>query len=142
RSRKTRLSLPSPPRLFVHLLHSSSLPVNLHLSARSRQSSRMLRVAQHAARLGRPALTRGMALEGTKFADGEKAIEDRYFTKEDSRIMAKLMAKVKEQSDIADKHAAEGVKAAELSALKQITAKYNISKEDVDKLVKWKHTHY
>lgn len=49
---------------------------------------------------------------------------------------------VKHQSDIADKHAAEGVKAAEVSALKQIVAKYNLSKEDLDKLVKWKHTHY
>lgn len=51
-------------------------------------------------------------------------------------------AQVKHQSDIADKHAAEGVKAAEVSALKQIVSKYNMSKEDMDKLVKWKHTHY
>lgn len=41
-----------------------------------------------------PALTRGMALEGTKFAEGEKAIEDLYFTKEDAKAMAKLLLKV------------------------------------------------
>ncbi|GIL48601.1 hypothetical protein Vafri_5081 [Volvox africanus] len=105
----------------------------------------MLRyVAQNASRLAvrPPALTRGMALEGTKFAEGEKAIEDLYFTKEDQRLMAKLLLKVKEQSDIADKHAAEGVKAAELSALKQILAKVDVPKEVIDKLIKWKHTHY
>ncbi|GFR46700.1 hypothetical protein Agub_g8319, partial [Astrephomene gubernaculifera] len=100
-------------------------------------------VVQHAARVAvrPPALTRGMALEGTKFAEGEKAIEDLYFTKEDQRLMAKLLAKVKTQSDIADKHAAEGVKAAEMSALKQILPK-DTPKEVVDKLLKWKHTHY
>lgn len=41
-----------------------------------------------------PVLTRGMALEGTKFSEGEKAIEDLYFTKEDQRLMSKLLAKV------------------------------------------------
>ena len=46
------------------------------------------------------------------------------------------------QSDIVDKHGAEGVMAAELSALRQITEKYKIAREDVDKLIKWKHTHY
>ncbi|GLC41857.1 hypothetical protein PLESTB_001039700 [Pleodorina starrii] len=105
----------------------------------------MLRcVAQNVSRLAvrPPALARGMALEGTKFSEGEKAIEDLYFTKEDQRLMAKLLAKVKEQSDLADKHAAEGVRAAEMSALKQILAKVDVPKDIVEKLIKWKHTHY
>lgn len=60
----------------------------------------MLRVvAQQASRVVRaPALARGFALEGTKFSEGEKAIEDLYFTKEDQRLMAKLMAKVRKAS--------------------------------------------
>lgn len=70
------------------------------------------------------------------------ASQDIYFTKEDQRIMAKLLAKVKSQSDSADKHAAEGIKAAEMSALKQIINKYNLAPEDVEKLLKWKHIHY
>ena len=49
---------------------------------------------------------------------------------------------VKEQSDISDKHAAEGVKAAEISALKQILAKVDAPKDTFEKLIKWKHTHY
>ncbi len=62
----------------------------------------MLRVvAQQASRVVRaPALARGFALEGTKFSEGEKAIEDLYFTKEDQRLMAKLMAKVRKASII------------------------------------------
>lgn len=39
------------------------------------------------------------------------------------RLFGKLMSKVKQQSDVVDKHAAEGVKAAELSALKPIVDK-------------------
>jgi hypothetical protein len=58
----------------------------------------MLRcVAQNVSRLAvrPPALMRGMALEGTAFSEGEKAIEDLYFTKEDQRLMSKLLVKVR-----------------------------------------------
>ncbi len=63
----------------------------------------MLRAVQQAARLSArvPALTRGMALEGTKFSEGEKAIEDLYFTKEDQRLMGKLLLKVCDYSALA-----------------------------------------
>lgn len=71
-----------------------------------------------------------------------QAVEDLYFTKEDQRLMSKLLSKIKVQSDMSDKHAAEGVLAAEKSALKQVIGKYNISADDVEKLLKWKHTHY
>ncbi|KAG2452984.1 hypothetical protein HYH02_002321 [Chlamydomonas schloesseri] len=104
----------------------------------------MQRAVQSFARLARahPPMTRAFALEGTKFSEGEKAIEDLFFSKEDQRLMAKLLQKVKEQSDLADKHAAEGVKAAELSSLKQIVGKYELPKDVLEKLIKWKHTHY
>ncbi|KAG2482985.1 hypothetical protein HYH03_018111 [Edaphochlamys debaryana] len=86
---------------------------------------------------------RGMALEGTKgFSEGEKAIEDLYFTKEDERMISKLLAKVKQQSEAADKQAAEGVKAAEMSALKQILGRTDVPKDIMDKLLRWKHTYY
>ncbi|KAG2425673.1 hypothetical protein HXX76_013515 [Chlamydomonas incerta] len=87
-------------------------------------------------------MTRAFALEGTAFSEGEKAIEDLFFSKEDQRLMAKLLQKVKEQSDLSDKHAAAGVKAAEMSALKQVLGKYDLPKEVFEKLIKWKHTHY
>lgn len=88
-------------------------------------------------------VVRGMALEGAKgFSEKETAVENLYFTKEDQRLMGKLLAKIKEQSDVVDKHAAEGVAAAEKSALKHIIAKYNVSDADVEKLMKWKHTHF
>ncbi|PNW87359.1 hypothetical protein CHLRE_02g119550v5 [Chlamydomonas reinhardtii] len=87
-------------------------------------------------------MTRAFALEGTKFSEGEKAIEDLFFSKEDQRLMSKLLQKVKEQSDLADRHAAEGAKAAELSALKQIVGKYDLPKDVLEKLIKWKHVHY
>ncbi len=42
------------------------------------------------------------------------------------RLFSKLLGKVKQQSDIVDKHAAAGVKAAELSALKPIVDKVGV----------------
>lgn len=71
-----------------------------------------------------------------------KVIEDLYFTKEDQRVLGKLMSKVKGQSDVADAHGAEGVRAAEMSSLKSIVDKYKLSVEDMAKLVTWKHTQY
>lgn len=60
-----------------------------------------------------------------------QAIEDMYFTKEDQRILGKLLNKVKSQSDVNDKHAAEGQKTAELSALQTILSKYKVSSDDM-----------
>lgn len=110
----------------------------------------MLRVAKQALRLA-PQLqaevqacavfTRGMAFEKT-LADKEKAGEDIYFTKEDQRIMAKLLSKVKQQSDLSDAQGADGIKAAEVAGLRQIVEKYNVAKEDIEKLIRWKHTAY
>ena len=86
---------------------------------------------------------RCMSLDGLKgFKDTEAALEDMFATKEDQRLLSKLMLKMKAQADIADKHAAVGEMAAERSALRQITEKYKMSKEDAEKLIKWKHTAY
>nr|BAA78589.1 hypothetical protein [Chlamydomonas sp. HS-5] len=78
----------------------------------------------------------------TGFKENEKVIEDLYFTKEDQRMLGKLLNKVKHQSDATDKHGAEGQKTAELSALAAIVSKYKISTEDMQKLVAWKHSQY
>eukprot|EP00195_Chlamydomonas_chlamydogama_P006470 CAMPEP_0202900214 /NCGR_PEP_ID=MMETSP1392-20130828/10403_1 /ASSEMBLY_ACC=CAM_ASM_000868 /TAXON_ID=225041 /ORGANISM="Chlamydomonas chlamydogama, Strain SAG 11-48b" /LENGTH=84 /DNA_ID=CAMNT_0049586557 /DNA_START=101 /DNA_END=355 /DNA_ORIENTATION=+ len=84
-----------------------------------------------------------MSVDGLKgFKEAEKTIEDLYFTKEDQRVLQKLLGKVKVQSDVADKHAAEGIRAAEVSALKPIIEKYKIGGSDVEKLLSWKHTHF
>uniref|UniRef100_A0A7S0USD0 Uncharacterized protein n=1 Tax=Polytomella parva TaxID=51329 RepID=A0A7S0USD0_9CHLO len=86
---------------------------------------------------------RSMTLSGVKgFSEHEKTIEDLYFTKEDQRLLGKILNKVKAQSDVADKTIAEGIKAAEVNAVKGLVSKYNISEEDVSFLLKWKHTHY
>lgn len=61
----------------------------------------MQRAVQSFARLARaqPPMTRAFALEGTKFSEGEKAIEDLFFSKEDQRLMSKLLQKVRNQSE-------------------------------------------
>ncbi|GAX76668.1 hypothetical protein CEUSTIGMA_g4114.t1 [Chlamydomonas eustigma] len=83
------------------------------------------------------------AVEGLKgFSENEKAVEDLYFTKEDQRVLGKILNKVKEQSDIKDIHAAAGVRAAEISAVQPLITKYKIAAEDVHKLLAWKHTQY
>lgn len=61
---------------------------------------------------------------------------------EDQRTLAKLVSKVRNQSDVTDKAAAAAVKAAEEQSLHNIIGKYQVSKQDVDALLKWKHTVY
>jgi hypothetical protein len=61
-----------------------------------------------------------------------QGIEDLYFTKEDQRMLGKLLTKVKNQSELADVHGAAGTKAAELSVLKPLITKYNIDNADVE----------
>eukprot|EP00798_Chlamydomonas_sp_ICE-L_P031372 gene31372-6531_t len=88
-------------------------------------------VARSVLRIAQPMGTRAMSgLKG--FNEAEAAKEAIYFNKEDQRIMMKLLNKVKAQSDVADKHGAIGVEAAERSAISDITSA----------LMKWKHTHY
>jgi hypothetical protein len=48
------------------------------------------------------------------------------YNQEDQRQLNRLLHKVKAQSDVVDRHAAAGVKAAELSALKPIVDKVGI----------------
>ena len=62
----------------------------------------------------------------------QQARENQYFTKEDERVLAKLYSKVKSQANSMDQHAAAGVQAAELSELKSIIKKYDVSGEDIE----------
>lgn len=87
--------------------------------------------------------TRGMAMDGMKgFKEREHVIEDYYFTKEDERILNKLLVKMKSQTEKSDVHAVAGVKTAEMSSLRSILSKYSVSDEDYEKLLKWKHVIY
>mmetsp|Transcript_15082 Transcript_15082/g.40777 ORF Transcript_15082/g.40777 Transcript_15082/m.40777 type:complete len:110 (+) Transcript_15082:86-415(+) len=106
-------------------------------------STNALRILARSAVLPQMGSVRCMSTSGLKgFSEHEKAAEDMYFTKEDQRNFNKLMEKIKKQSDQADTHAAAGVRAAELSALKPIVDKYKISQDDIDKIMAWKHTNY
>lgn len=48
---------------------------------------------------------------------------------------------MKDQADTGDADAAKTVQAKELSELKAIVGKYNVSEEDMQKLVDWRHSH-
>lgn len=83
---------------------------------------------------------RFMALEGMKGYDDKEAAEERlFFKKEDEKLLRKLLNKVKAQADATDVHEAKGDKEAELSALHSIIAKYKMSEDDLEALLKWKH---
>lgn len=75
------------------------------------------------------------------YDDKEAAEERLFFKKEDEKLLRKLLGKVKAQADQADVHAAVGDKAAELSSLQAIVAKYNVSQDDIDALIAWKNSH-
>jgi len=84
-----------------------------------------------------------MALEGARgFSEHEIAVENRFFNKEDERLLTNLLKKVKTHTEETDKSAAVTAKAAEEAALRQIVGKYKISKEDFDAIIGWKHSHY
>lgn len=109
---------------------------NLHTVA----TMSLARATRPVSRLLQSVQLRCMSTDGVKgFHERESAIENLYFTKEDERLLRGLLSKVKKQSDVKDKPAAAGVLAAELSALKTITSKYNISDADVSALMDWKH---
>eukprot|EP00879_Flechtneria_rotunda_P000761 GHRR01000882.1.p1 GENE.GHRR01000882.1~~GHRR01000882.1.p1 ORF type:complete len:111 (+),score=32.80 GHRR01000882.1:112-444(+) len=87
--------------------------------------------------------TRGMAMEGMKgWSDKEQAVENIYFSKEDERLLSKLLSKVKQQTKVSDVSEASQSAVAEEAALRNIVSKYRISKEDFQALLDWKHAHY
>lgn len=89
------------------------------------------------------AQTRAFALEGAKgFSEHEKAIEDFFFSKEDERALAKLLKKVKSQTQTTDPSASASSTAADVATLKSIVSKYNVSDSDIKALLDWKHAHY
>eukprot|EP00877_Chromochloris_zofingiensis_P001770 jgi/Chrzof1/11594/Cz06g01140.t1 len=79
---------------------------------------------------------------GRAFSEHEQAIENMYFSKEDERLLHKILSKAKYISGANDTSAAKQSAAAEEGALRQIVGKYNVSKEDLKALIDWKHAHY
>ncbi|KAL4436834.1 hypothetical protein ABPG75_003973 [Micractinium tetrahymenae] len=84
--------------------------------------------------------TRSMSLAGMKGYDDKEAAEEMlFFKKEDERLLRRLLSKVRQQAEQHDMHAAVGAIEAEKSALKAIVSKYNVSEEDLNALMDWKH---
>lgn len=65
-----------------------------------------------------------------------------YFSKEDERLMSKLLSKMKKQTSVTDVSAATESAVAEEAALRNIVARYQMSKDDFKALLDWKHAHY
>jgi hypothetical protein len=65
-----------------------------------------------------------------------------YFSKEDERLMSKLLNKMKKQTSVTDVSAATESAVAEEAALRNIVGRYQMSKEDFKALLDWKHAHY
>ncbi|KAK9828605.1 hypothetical protein WJX72_001004 [[Myrmecia] bisecta] len=76
---------------------------------------------------------------GVIWSDKERGEEAIAFRKEDERLLRALLAKVKKAADSTDVHEAEGSRAAELSSLKAILGKYNVSDKDLQAVLEWKH---
>ncbi|CAD7701575.1 unnamed protein product [Ostreobium quekettii] len=88
-----------------------------------------------------PGAARWLSMEGLKeMPEREKAQEAVYFNKEEEKLLRGVLKKIKSQADKVDKHAAAGQDAADLSALKEIVHKYNMSQEDLAALLTWKHS--
>jgi hypothetical protein len=69
-------------------------------------------------------------------------VENMYFSKEDERLMSKLLNKMKKQTSATDVSAATESAVAEEAALRNIVGRYQMSKEDFKALLDWKHAHY
>ena len=84
-----------------------------------------------------------MSMSGVKgFNEHEQAVENMYFSKEDERLLSKLLSKMKKQTQVTDISAATESAVAEEAALRNIVAKYKLSKEDFQALLDWKHATY
>ena len=84
-----------------------------------------------------------MAMSGVRgFNEHEQAVENMYFSKEDERLLGKLLSKMKKQTQVKDVSAATESAVAEEAALRNIVAKYQMSKDDFKALLDWKHAHY
>mmetsp|Transcript_4945 Transcript_4945/g.8983 ORF Transcript_4945/g.8983 Transcript_4945/m.8983 type:complete len:121 (-) Transcript_4945:816-1178(-) len=113
--------------------------------ARSTAAAGSLRALVPAAAVSSVRLMSGFgdrAMQGLKgISEKELAVENAYFSKEDERLLRKLLKKVKTVSDATDEHAAAGVMAQELSSLKAIVGKYNMSEDELKALIEWRHHH-
>lgn len=57
-------------------------------------------------------------------------VQDYYFSKEDERLMRKLLGKLKKHADTNEPHVAEGTTTTEASMLQSIVGKYKMSEAD------------
>ncbi|BDA46765.1 hypothetical protein COCOBI_09-2180 [Coccomyxa sp. Obi] len=74
------------------------------------------------------------------FKDREKGEELVHFRKEDEKLLRKLLEKVRAQADKVDTKEAEDHAQKELSDLKGILGKYNVSEDDLKAVLAWKHS--
>lgn len=82
----------------------------------------------------------GAAYSSNIFEEKGRGEENVRFRKEDERLLRQLLNKVKAHADTVDVHEAENTKSLELAALKKILGKYNVSDDDLNKVLAWKHT--
>ncbi|CAL8471384.1 g10926 [Coccomyxa elongata] len=62
-----------------------------------------------------------------------------HFRKEDEKLLRKLLEKVRAQADKVDTKEAEDHAQKELSELKGVLGKYNVSEDDLKAVLAWKH---
>uniref|UniRef100_K3X5X4 Uncharacterized protein n=1 Tax=Globisporangium ultimum (strain ATCC 200006 / CBS 805.95 / DAOM BR144) TaxID=431595 RepID=K3X5X4_GLOUD len=80
------------------------------------------------------------SLSADSLKDKERAAETAFFNKEDEKSLRRLLKKLKGQADVND---APGLKSHvnhDVQGLKEITG-LNLSQEQVNALLKWKHEH-
>lgn len=68
-----------------------------------------------------------------------RAQESVYFKKEDEKLLRKLLNKVKVEADHHDQQEAEIHAKDERAALQKIVGKYNVSEEDLEAILHWRH---
>ncbi|TYZ61667.1 hypothetical protein PybrP1_010666 [[Pythium] brassicae (nom. inval.)] len=74
------------------------------------------------------------------FREKERAAETAFFNKEDEKALRKLLQKMKGQTDVNDKAGFKDHIEHDTKGLKKIKG-LELSKEQVDALLKWKHEH-
>eukprot|EP01138_Halocafeteria_seosinensis_P000762 gb/GECG01000782.1/.p1 GENE.gb/GECG01000782.1/~~gb/GECG01000782.1/.p1 ORF type:complete len:120 (+),score=19.18 gb/GECG01000782.1/:1-360(+) len=86
------------------------------------------------------------AVSGARFKtydmqDRERALENRYFSMEDDRLLRKLLKKARAQAQESDPQAQKEAADVEDQELRKIVDKYQMSTEDVQALKDWRHSH-
>lgn len=85
-----------------------------------------------------------MSLDGLKgYNEREQAQENIYFRQEEEKALRKLLSRVKADSEkkMSDKDRVK-IREAEVSGIKSLINKYDITSSDIDVLLNWKHHHH